>query len=306
MYFNAVILDEKLGEDNAREIKKLETMYQMGMDEKLGYNALEKYLQIQDLKDNCFEFNEIADFMNQDLKDIKKYWEVKVLMDEYLSNLGYEDMYTRLKDAEDWFWKLQESIARFDLSKGKSASTQPEWTYKKQDVNDLKLIMFDYIRASREAKNGLLNTGQSYRSICSAGKTGFFKRKDIWEKFSKKHFEDTLNIEEPTVDDYRKSHPDEELSEILKVRDKEYEKKVSNSMKENFGKTESSVNTENDKSEPKNLLEDALQKLEAIDDEGDAFLKICQEDSSIKELLVKIGQEQFRLKKKAESIDTQQ
>ena len=43
-YFKAVILDVTL-EENPLEIEKLETTYQMGEDEKVGYNATEKYIK---------------------------------------------------------------------------------------------------------------------------------------------------------------------------------------------------------------------------------------------------------------------
>ena len=43
-YFKAVVLDVTL-EENPLEIEKLETTYQMGEDEKVGYNATEKYIK---------------------------------------------------------------------------------------------------------------------------------------------------------------------------------------------------------------------------------------------------------------------
>ena len=43
-YFKAVVLDVTL-EENPLEIEKLETSFQMGEDEKLGYNPTEKYLK---------------------------------------------------------------------------------------------------------------------------------------------------------------------------------------------------------------------------------------------------------------------
>ncbi len=43
-YFLAVILEDTL-DGNPKEIMRLETAYQMGEDEKLGYNAIEKYLR---------------------------------------------------------------------------------------------------------------------------------------------------------------------------------------------------------------------------------------------------------------------
>ena len=47
-YFKAVVLPVTLNE-NPLEIEKLETSFQMGEDEELGYNATEKYLKAKEL-----------------------------------------------------------------------------------------------------------------------------------------------------------------------------------------------------------------------------------------------------------------
>ena len=302
-YFNAVILPDKL-EDNVREIKRLETQYQMGLDEKLGYNALEKYLQIQELYDHDFDFDEIAKFMNMDKPEIQRLWEVKRLMDEYLKQLGYENMYTRLDRAEDWFWQLQQSMRRFDLSKGSGASDQVRWSYSENDVEDLKLVMFDYIRASREPDDKFLDTGQSYREICSARKNGFFRHGHIWKKFVDKHFEDfqAATDSEKSIDEYREENPGLSLSKILQIRDQEFTKKVLNPVKENFGKTKSSIDTENEKEHPRILLTNALAKLEAVDVSSGAFEDLCRKDKDIRDIVVSIGKKHFAIKKAVERV----
>ena len=48
-HFKTVVLDVTL-EENPTEIEKLETIYQMGEDEKLGYGPIEKYLKAKGLK----------------------------------------------------------------------------------------------------------------------------------------------------------------------------------------------------------------------------------------------------------------
>lgn len=47
-YFKAVILDETI-ESNPKEIRKLETTFQMGVDAKVDYNPIEKYLKCREL-----------------------------------------------------------------------------------------------------------------------------------------------------------------------------------------------------------------------------------------------------------------
>ncbi len=295
-YFEAVILPDPMGENNAREIKKLETQYQMGMDEKLGYNALEKYLQIQDLEDNGFSVSEIANLTSYEENEVKRFSEIKSLMDEYLDILDYQNIYTRLENAEDWFWKLQESMQRF---KG-GGSTLVQWDYAEEDVNDLKLIMFDYIRASRESGSELLGGGQAYRDICSANKTGFFKDETIWKQFRDKHFDDFEQVEEKPISEYRAAHPGESFSNVLKQRDRDFSDQVEDSIKSNFNRTRNAIGTLNDRSQPKVLLESAIAKLEAIEPTSDTFSDMCKNDPTIIDLLRDIGKLQFELKKVAE------
>ncbi len=52
-YFEAIILPVTL-EENPIEIEKLETSFQMGEDEKLGYNPIEKYLKSKNLNKKEF------------------------------------------------------------------------------------------------------------------------------------------------------------------------------------------------------------------------------------------------------------
>src|ERR1700754_2398430 len=97
VYFNAVILDETL-DDDPQGIMGLETIYQMGEDEKLDYNPIEKYLKCQDLIDIGFEIPHIADMMREKEAKIREWLSIKKLMDNYLDDLGYTGIYTRLDE----------------------------------------------------------------------------------------------------------------------------------------------------------------------------------------------------------------
>ena len=296
-YFDAAILPDRMGTANIREIKRLETQYQMGLDEKLGYNANEKYLQIQALYDQKFKFDEIAGLMNLTKEDVQKFWEIKQLMDEYLEYFDYKDMYTRLDRAEDWFWHLHRNTK--NMGKGKA---KPLWNFLDANLNDLKLIMFDYIRTSREATGELLGDGQAFRDICSASQSGFFRHEQIWNSFAKQHFDDFDSIEEKSVDEYRASNPGVSISKLLQQRDKDFTDKVKNKVKANFGRTKNTLITENEKSEPKKLLENALAKLDAISEVDSVFLKVCESDSSIREIIRKIGKRHFEIKKVVDKL----
>ena len=66
-YFLAIILPDDAEE---RDIQQLETIYQMGEDDKLDYNPIEKYLKCKELKttDYCIKI------MYQEVKQLGKEW----------------------------------------------------------------------------------------------------------------------------------------------------------------------------------------------------------------------------------------
>src|SRR6185312_8137155 len=141
--FLAVILDDGLM-DQPREIMRLETTYQLGEDEKLGYNAIEKYLKVKDLRSADFEPAEIAAMMSEPRVDnIVKLEEIMRLMDRYLELLGYDGIYTRLDDTEGIFVDLHQYLSRYRNRQ----SSMVGWNYTEQDLSDLELIYFDLIRA---------------------------------------------------------------------------------------------------------------------------------------------------------------
>jgi len=93
-------LEDALDGIHSREIMRLETTYQMGEDEKLDYNPIEKYLKCQQLIDNNFKPKEIAEMMNEKISKVDEWLEIMGLMDEYLDSLDYSGIYTRLEKRE--------------------------------------------------------------------------------------------------------------------------------------------------------------------------------------------------------------
>ncbi len=111
-YFKTVVLDVTL-EENPTEIEKLETIYQMGEDEKLGYNAIEKYLKAKGLRQRNITVEKIADWMGETKGTIEEYLAVMATMDDYLDYLGYTGVYTQLDDREDLFIYLTKWTKNF-------------------------------------------------------------------------------------------------------------------------------------------------------------------------------------------------
>lgn len=191
-YFKAVVLPITLLE-NPLEIEKLETSFQMGEDKKLGYNATEKYLKakelylrltsksIIDLKylDNV-AISKIADWMGEPESEIIKYLDTMAIMDEYLEYHEYDGIYTQLDSREDQFLSLTKWLKNFYGETSKRAFDG----YTDNDVDDLKILAFDYLRFRNEYD------GKEFRNIGEGNQENhFFGDKDIWKSFLDKHNE---------------------------------------------------------------------------------------------------------------------
>lgn len=274
-YFLAVILDDTL-DGNPKEIMRLETTYQMGEDEKLGYNAVEKYLRCKDLREQQFEIPDIAKMMSEEDDTIKKWLRIMELMDSYLDTLDYSGIYTRLDDTEGLFVDLDQY--RYKYLKGTDLAT---WAYDPEDVSDLQTIFFDLIRARFSGE------GKKYRIAGRPSKKeSFFCTEDVWKEFRDFHFEhiEPITNAERNVDQVRRENPDGNLDELLRQRDKDWEATVLPKIKENFGHSERRLSDFNSKNAPLELLTRAFNTLQAIDIEVEAFWKDPQVETAVGEI----------------------
>lgn len=218
-YFTAVILDDTL-EDNPNEIRRLETKYQMGIDEKVDYNAIEKYLKCKDLSDGGFSEDEIAAMMGEKPSEIKKYLEILRLMEDYLNHYGYGGMYTLLDEetVEGPFVDLCQYLKKHETG----SPQKRDWEPNKEDIDDLRNVYFDYIRAGFRTSHDIRNIGNT-----SKGK-GFFSNKKIWDGFFEEYEEkiETINDKEKSFEEWRADRPGEPIEDIIKGRNRDWEEKV--------------------------------------------------------------------------------
>ena len=284
-YFRAVILEDTL-DNEPKEIRKLETTYQMGVDEKVDYNAIEKYLKCKDLYED-FSLEEIAKMMGEkDGKIIKKYLDILELMDEYLSNLGYSGLYTKLND-EKMEGPFVDLIGYLKKQKSGKGIVGRDWTPDEElDIDDLKLVYFDYIRAGFRTAHGIRDIGNPAK-----GKS-FFNYKKIWENFTENHFKDIENINEESIETYRKKFPDLSLKDLIDKRDRTWIEKTSSFFKKNIGKARYSLDNELESSLPVVLLTKVLDTLHSINTEVDAF-----HTDEVKKLIQEINSKNWELKK---------
>jgi len=273
MYFKAIILDDTL-DDNPKEIMQLETKYQMGEDDKLDYNPIEKYLKCKDLTEIGFSTAEIARMMGEKEPRINEWLAIMHLMDDYLDNLGYNGIYTRLEKLEGQFVDLSRYLKRYE-----NGSSYADWPYKPSDISDLKAICFDYMRARYE--------GKEFRAIAALSKKeSFFCKQKVWEKFRDMHFKtiDPINNKEHSIDKLRENEPQKNLSTILKIRDDDWKSNAAAVLTGNLEKARRRLQDFNEENAPLILLRRAKDTLNSINTDVEPFYNDASVLSLIKEI----------------------
>lgn len=262
-YFNAIILDD---DADQKEILQLETMYQMGREEKLDYNATEKYLKCRQLEDAGYDNLEIAQMMGEENdKNIKKYLEILDLMNQYLDYYEYTNMYSLLEKREGQFVDLNNYEKAY---RNKSGNAKTDWNPQEDDISEMLQISFDYIRSQYE--------GKEFRNIAKNGKSpvpqSFFASKKLWEEFREKHFDIVENVREDSIEDYiKRARSDDEVIDSLTDRDEEWTSKVKNNLKNNLKHSKSKLENIQEADKPIILLDKALSALMEIDDAQDTL-----------------------------------
>lgn len=268
-YFKAVILDDTM-KSNRQEIMKLETIYQSGVDERVEYSPIQRYLQCKEFKSKDVSADEIASMMGEKESTIEKYLEIMELMDAYLEHCGYEGIYMVL-DAEqqvERFENMHSYLKRYKSNPPAHCS----WVIEDDDIDDLKLIYFDYTRLGGRVP--VDEARQIGNPTSSARKKGFFTEEKIWQQFRKKHFEtvDEFQKHEQTLDQLRADNPDVDEMVLIQEREEKFKDDVGGKFEGNFNVAKEKIENQADKGEPLKLLERAINSLNAIDVNSDAFI----------------------------------
>ncbi|MFZ5353026.1 MAG: hypothetical protein ACOZCL_09925 [Bacillota bacterium] len=281
-YFLAIILPEEATE---KDIQQLETIYQMGEDDKVEYNAIEKYLKCADLRRVGFSNKDIADFMVKKESEIDEWFERLKLMEDYLDTYGYQGIYTRLDRTEGPFVDLNNYLSSYE---SRSANAKADWAYSDSDVSDLKIVCFDYIRARYE--------GKEFRDIGKTGRDGFgsiFSCKAVWDTFLERHTNEIGSIIEQTPEEIREQHPGEDLTKLFRNRDIEWTNKAKDILENNLKHHVGKLDDKKDANQPIKLLEKALSLLETVDTDKDSFYN----NDNIVECVRKINKISWEMKK---------
>lgn len=278
-YFLAIILPDDATE---KDMQQLETIYQMGEDDKVDYDAIQKYLKCKELK-KYFTVKDISNFMSEKESQINQWLEILKLMEEYLDTYGYKGIYTRLEKTEGQFVDLQGYLESY--TKRNANTRVVDWPYNDTDISDLKTVCFDYIRARYE--------GKEFREIAKTGKDGsIFAFHDIWKAFLKDHIDKTP-ADELTTEELRQEHPGEDLSKLLKSRDDDWKVKAKGLLEGNLRKNTRKVEDKRDSHQPIQLLERAISALESVDTTQPSF----KTDEHVLQCIKKISSISWEMKK---------
>lgn len=256
-YFKAIILPDSA---TKRDILQLETSFQMGEDEKVDYNPIEKYLKCKDLEDANFTRDEIASFMGISKKDVDLYLEILDLMDQYLAFYEYDGIYTMAEGHEDSFLKLNSAIKQY------KSGVPNMWDITSEDINNLMGVAFDYIRFDlRQGDIRDLFRKPSKKS------SSIFASKNRWERFFDRHQEIVGNVEEQSVDECLRDVDGVDITPRLKARDEVWRKNVQQDLEGNFKVAQDEIDSQLKADDPVNLIKKAQGALNSIDGSSSGF-----------------------------------
>tara|TARA_B100000579_G_scaffold389697_1_gene363698 strand:- start:2 stop:919 length:918 start_codon:yes stop_codon:yes gene_type:complete len=234
----------------------------MGEDEKLTYNANEKYFKAEELKKLGVSIKDIADAMNEETRTINTYLRVKTIMDKYLMAFDYDGILVRLKDREEAFLNI-------DTWSRKYKKTGDEWDYDEDDVSDLITVAFDYIRAIYQSNPYDMNW-QEIRKYLAGGRdkdSHIFGSEKIWKTFRDKHFEGIQKFKDEEI-------PAKEMlnsinyAKSLESRDTEFAKNALPFMIENFRDAVRSINRQQHINKPSKLISNAVEDVKSALEHG--------------------------------------
>ena len=265
--FLCVVLDVDY-DDKPMEIQKLEARFQMGEDEKLDYNANEKYLKVAELHDGGISIDDIAREINESVPRVRNMIGIKEMMDQYLEHFNYDGVYVRLDKREEAFINIHTWLNKYkkNLDKGGDKSA---FDYREEHLDQLQLVAFDYIRAVYEQTDEDINWEKIRANL--AGKQDrdkhIFGNEKIWNSFIDEHLPKIQEIKDNEID------PKESLNspnylKILSSRDNDFAKKALPFMKENYTDAQKNLSRLQNRNRPSNSIKDAKNELKSIDEDG--------------------------------------
>lgn len=247
-YFEAVILDEE--ELSKKDVIKYESFYQFGVEEKVEYNPIQKYIAANEQKNLGFTDQEIANnfisITGGKKNEVVKWLSVYELMSEYLEYIGEEGIFTSLEGREEAFLRLHTLLKSYRGKKARDVG----WAFDEHDLTDLKLVFFAYIR--------LMRPTHDFRVF-----QDIFQEERSWKDFSKKVINevDEKTFELDDFDEYRNKNPHNEESVISKIRQNDFKEIAEPNLNRLYGVEFARVSSKKASEKPIEILESIKERL---------------------------------------------
>lgn len=212
-FFKAVILPDSLA-DNEVEIIKLETNYQMGVDNKVEYKPIEKYLRCRELLIKFqISINEVSDLMSEKPSRIQQWMDILALMDEYLEYLKSANVYTRLDKKEGHFVDLYNYLKKYE--------------HGHFPREQLKIVYFDYIRLGIPVQRARIIGNPR-------GSQSLFSQPNLWDDFYSQHEHIKADFKEAVFNSLKDEHPEKSNEEIFVTLDDNFKEKLNTPLLSNL------------------------------------------------------------------------
>lgn len=247
-YFEAAILDDSLSE---KDIVRYEAFYQYGVEDKTDYDPIQKYIAAAEQKNLGFNEQEIADnfatMTDGNKKKVALWLEVYALMQQYLIYIDEPGIYTALEGKEEAFLELRTTYNSFKNGRG---GTGVQWAYDENDLEDLKMRFFDYIRTDMPTHNFRI-----FKKV--------FRDKAEWDKFNSKVEQKITTVDD--LEKYRNTHSRTDESELSKMRSRDFKEKNSKVLSEIFKEVDRTYSEKEFEATPLKISETILEKITKLE-----------------------------------------
>jgi hypothetical protein len=242
-YLKAIILPDTL-ENNHLEIIKLETNYQMGVDNKVEYKPIEKYLRCKELiEEYQITIDEVAKLMAEKPARIAQWMNILSLMEEYLIYLDSPKIYTRLEKREGHFVDLNNYLKNTNNN------------------NQLKEVYFDYIRLGVPVQRArVIGNPRNNQSL--------FTNEKLWEPFYNEHTSIKQTLSEKKFQRVKDENPEMSNEQIFGNIDNNFKEKLQSKLVNNLIEGEISIKELKILDNVKNELNKTLKYLQNLNIEN--------------------------------------
>jgi hypothetical protein len=208
-FFKAIVLPDTL-ENNPIEIIKLETNYQMGVDNKVEYKPIEKYLRCKELiEEHSVSIEEVAKLMAEKPSRIVQWMSILSLMEEYLVYLDSPMVYTRLDKKEGHFVDLNNYLKQTN------------------DNQELKEVYFDFIRLGIPVQRArVLGNPKDNQSL--------YSNSELWNPFYTEHLSVKNSFTEKEFQEVKQENSELSNEQIFGNIDNYFKEKLSNNLLKNL------------------------------------------------------------------------